>query len=1193
MTLEPHSTPKKGATDVEYLILGPLEVRIDGETLDLGPKKQRSLFALLLINHNRTVSTDRILDALWGDDAEGKENALWVYVSRLRAILSEATQADVLVTKDHGYAVEIDKNELDAALFDRLVANSQSLLNSDPAAAAENLGDALELWRGNALEEFAYEEWAQAEISRLGAVRSAALDARVDSLLATGAGGELISELEQSVVDRPFDETPVRQLMIALYRAGRQTEALRAFDRFRRSLAEQVGTEPSPELARLEEQVLFHDSRLGTAGATATGHQPNPYRGLAPFKEEDASVFFGRDRLVAELLGRVEDQSIVTLVGPSGSGKSSVVRSGVVPAIRKGSIHGSDQWQVATMIPGSHPFVELEAALLRSRLDTPDSLRAQLDGKPDEILRAVLRVAPTEESTVLIVIDQFEELFTSTDPEVTDRFLTAVVAASTDPRSRARFLVTLRADFYDRPLRHPAFGTAMGAGVVNVVPMAPEELEAAAAGPAEGVGVRLEPALEAALIGDVLGEPGALPLFQFALTDLFDRRVGDTLTLETYRGMGGIEGAVSRKAEHLYARLTADQQEAARQMFLRLVTITDGAANSRRRVEASELLSLDIDPDDLRVVLDEFGAERLLSFDRSQTSGSPTVEVAHEALLSQWDRLAHWISDAQEDVTRNSRLSALSAEWLDSDRDPALLLAGGRFDSYAEWAAGSTMVLAHAEVDFLDASRTAHQESQQAETERVAREIATTRKAKRNARGLAVVIAGVVIVGIATAWLVSRPAGPTVAWVHQADDLGVLVTMERNGFERAARNQDIEYVEVQITGDPLGTMVEVAEEGTDLIVVPLEGGFAADVIASDFPDTDFLVFDTHLWHEADNISMVEYSEYQGSYLMGVAAADASKTGRVGFIGGWQNDYFQDWAASFEDGAKSVSPDVDVLIAWVHEDGTAAWDDPEAAYEAATHLFDIGVDVVFTAAGFSGNGAHRATRDYAESTPAVVWSIGVDADEGYLASEGISPYVLTSMLKHIDDGIDEAIRQWLAGDLRKLTTFDLSNGGIGYSNVNDRFDDTRVSASEQLLIKGEVKPKLVTATPSTWRSVADVTIPVSSNGSACVASPERLRQSDIVEFTLINTVEDDAHFFVAGLVGTPSTADLLSVTEREGSAFAAIEEYADWWGLSWNVPGNHDYGLRWSSTGDHVQSVVVVCGLFTDNPTFSDVILIDP
>lgn len=807
------------------------------------------------------------------------------------------------------------------------------------------------------------DDFASFEIARLEELHKTCVENRIDADLKRGLSGELIGELERLVAERRLDERPVGQLMLAQYRAGRQADALRCFERFRRGIGEELGLDPSPELCRLEEQILLHDSRLqpltpertaGLAGAFAHGR--NPFRGLEAFREEDANVFFGRDHLVSDILKRIDKHPIVSLVGSSGCGKSSAVRSGVIPAVRKGAIPGSDSWLIAQMVPGSNPFAELEAALLRASFDAPNSLREQLDGSPDEILRAVLRVSPAEDSRIVIVIDQFEELFTLCDPDTSDRFLTALVEAASDSHGRVSIMITLRADLYDRPLSHPKFGTALGERVVNVVPMAPEELEQAASQPAQRAGVRLEPGLQAALIGDVLGEPGALPLFQFTLTDLFDRRVGDTLTLSTYREMGEVQGAISRKAEQLYEQLTPDQQAASRQVFLRLVTISDAETRSRRRVEASELLELPLDVTDLQAVLNAFDQQRLLTFDRNDVTGSPTVEVAHEALLEHWDRLAEWINDSADDVRQNVRLAAAANEWNASGLDPAYLLTGGRLDRFETWAGVSTLTLAVTEHEFFDASITVRDDAVAADGERAARETATTRRAKRNALGLVAIIAAVLVAGSYFAWTALRPEGPTVAWVYVGSNSGNIVALARAGLQQADRELGVITMEVPVLAKAEDRMRELAEQGVDLIITDRALGFAVDALAESYPNVTFVLDDANYTLNHQNVSYTWIDERDGNYLMGVAAATASTTGSIGFIGAVQDDYFNRWVSAFIAGAEATDPSVTVSVSWLSGEFTDdPFSNPDDAFDAAMYLYNQGVDVIFTAAGTSGTG----------------------------------------------------------------------------------------------------------------------------------------------------------------------------------------------------------------------------------------------
>ncbi|MGI9607512.1 MAG: BTAD domain-containing putative transcriptional regulator, partial [Acidimicrobiales bacterium] len=401
---------------MEFRILGSLEISNGDGPVDVGPRKQRLLLALLMIHANRVVTTDRIIEELWGDDSEGKEKALWVYISRLRSSLGEA---EILVTRDHGYSLLVDDDRLDARRFESAVAEGQALIKDDPSAASNKFTEGLDLWRGAALEEFAYEEFAQSEMRRLEELRLVALEERAEADLRRGQTREIIADLEALREAHPTRERLVSHLMLALYRAGRQRDALRAFESFRSHVAE-LGLDPSPELRLLEEQILLHDSRIqgrtrvdaANAPLLSAG-QANPFIGLRAFYEDDSDRFFGRARVIADVVRRLDDGTrLIGLVGPSGSGKSSIARAGLVPALRKGAIPGSDDWLIAEMVPGSHPFAELEAALLRSSLDTPDSLSEQLADREAGVLRAVLRVLPSENARLVLVIDQFEELFT-------------------------------------------------------------------------------------------------------------------------------------------------------------------------------------------------------------------------------------------------------------------------------------------------------------------------------------------------------------------------------------------------------------------------------------------------------------------------------------------------------------------------------------------------------------------------------------------------------------------------------------------------------------------------------------------------------------------------------------------------------------------------------------------------------------
>ena len=259
---------------------------------------------------------------------------------------------------------------------------------------------------------------------------------------------------------------------------------------------------------------------------------------------------------------------------------------------------------------------ELDAALLRVAVRPPAGLLGRLESGPRGLLEVADAIVP-EGTELLLIVDQFEEAFTLTEAE-DDRalFLESLRVATADPASRVRVIATLRADFYDRPLRYPRMGELMGSSTEVLGPLTPEELERAIVRPAEHAGLTVDRALVPQIAADVAEQPGALPLVQYALTELYDRRHDGRLTLEAYREIGGVGGALAASAEHLYATRQPAGRNAVRQLFLRLVTLGDGAADTRRRVSLSELSAIEVDASAMESALDTYGRHRLLTFDR-------------------------------------------------------------------------------------------------------------------------------------------------------------------------------------------------------------------------------------------------------------------------------------------------------------------------------------------------------------------------------------------------------------------------------------------------------------------------------------------------------------------------------------------------------------------------------------------------
>jgi WD40 repeat protein/DNA-binding SARP family transcriptional activator len=986
----------------------------------LGGPKQRAVLAHLLIRANEVVPAETLLDEIWGEEPpETARKIIQTYVSHLRKVVG----GDRLQGRAPGYRLRVDPSELDAARFDALVREGRKMLPSDPAAAVGSFEDALALWRGPALAGLVADQPSLlAQSARLDEARLEAQEGRVEALLASGADARAVGDLEILLAQHPLRESLWGQLMLALYRQGRQADALAAYQRAREILADELGIDPSPELSRLHERVLHQDPGLDALGeplrgyrllekidegatgvvfraiqpqiardvaikvfhehlasdpsfvrrfereaqavaalehphivpiydywrepgrayivsrylrtgslralvqrggklepdrvislveqiatalafahrqsiahgdvrlsnlfmdadenaylgdflvgvdsgrgpehdvrdligvarellpgamplqlaelaeradsgtdiptadelvaATRRSYDPaaaespvpgdgrNPYKGLRPFSEADAADFFGRKDLVRRLVSRLGEGQpgarFLAVVGPSGGGKSSVVRAGLVPAVRDGALGDEHDWYVAEMFPGPHPIEELEAALLRVAVGPLPQLRDGLEAGSRGLLEAVDRALPPG-AELLLVVDQFEEVFTlTTDETERELFLESLRVAAADPDSRVRVVITLRADFYDRPLIYPRFGELLAQRNEAVAPLTPDELETAIRGPAQGVGVLIEPGLVAEMVADAAHQPGALPLLQYALTELFERRNGDRLTLASYEEIGGVAGALSARAERIYASTDEEGRRAIKQVFLRLVTLGEGREDTRRRVARSELDALDVGQGPVDAVVGTFGRHRLLTFDREPVTREPTVEIAHEALLGAWKRLRRWIDDGREDLRQIRRLEEVAAEWRGSGRDPSFLLRGTRLGQVEEWADATEFAITKPDRAFLKAGIDKRDEEWAEEQARLAHDAEVDRRSIRRLRSL-------VAIGVAAALV--------------ATTLTVLAVGQRGRAENASRTaRDAETAQL---AQRLGAQALV-EEDLDLSLLLARQAVAID-----------------------------------------------------------------------------------------------------------------------------------------------------------------------------------------------------------------------------------------------------------------------------------------------------------------------------------------------------------------------------
>jgi DNA-binding SARP family transcriptional activator len=364
---------------MDFRILGPLEVLDEGRPLSLGGSKQRALLALLLLHANETLSTDRLIDGLWGERPPATAaKTVQVHISRLRKGLAGAEGGDpagLVATREHGYELRLDRECLDAHRFERLVAQGRTELAAGrPGRAASALEEALSLWRGPPLADVAYESFAQGEIARLEDLRVAALEELVEAKLALGRHAEVVGELERLVADYPYRERLRGQLMLALYRCDRQADALQAYQDARRTLVEQLGIEPGERLRELERAILRQDAGL----ALAVAEEP-----AAPESaiETSRSPFVGRERELAELVGGLDDAfagrgRLFLISGEPGIGKSRLAEELIAHARARGARVLVGRCWEAGGAPAYWPWVQSLRAYARE--SDPAPLRAQL-----------------------------------------------------------------------------------------------------------------------------------------------------------------------------------------------------------------------------------------------------------------------------------------------------------------------------------------------------------------------------------------------------------------------------------------------------------------------------------------------------------------------------------------------------------------------------------------------------------------------------------------------------------------------------------------------------------------------------------------------------------------------------------------------------------------------------------------------
>ncbi|MCL6540144.1 MAG: hypothetical protein K6T87_06080 [Roseiflexus sp.] len=452
-----------------------------------------------------------------------------------------------------------------------------------------------------------------------------------------------------------------------------------------------------------------------------------PYVGLDPFREEDAARFFGRRRLVGFLVARLTERRMLALVGPSGAGKSSVVRAGLIPALKQNAIPGSSTWRYVPIVtPGEQPLFHLARAW-RQLTGQPDDQAqseelAERFRDPQQVVAAFDGTEP-----VVLVVDQMEELFTLTDDESDRRaFVAAMVALVECPSPRHTVIMTLRSDFESFIALEPALQQWMEQARVQLLPLSASEMREAIERPAELVGLKFEPGVVEALLHDTLGEPAALPLLQFSLLKLWDARDRNRVTWQAYQQIGGGRQALARSADALYNSLIPEDQVTARRILLRMVRPGEGLAITSNRIRRDQLYRAGEARDRVDRVLERLVAARLVRLAPGDTPGGAQVEIAHEALVHNWPTLVGWLEDERAAIATRRRLEAKAAEWVRLGGGAAGLLDEVQLAEAERWlnsAEAAYLGFDEALLDLVIASRTVIDQARHAQEDQRRREL--------------------------------------------------------------------------------------------------------------------------------------------------------------------------------------------------------------------------------------------------------------------------------------------------------------------------------------------------------------------------------------------------------------------------------------------------------------------------------------
>ena len=717
-------------------VLGSFEFKQNGQLISFPTEKSRLLLAYLALHTGTTLTRAHVAEILWPDRPNAAaRHSLRTELNRLKQLIVDTEDDNPLLraTRTHIEFVlsapdappGSSRVTVDAHLFLQhvdIARNHQHESVASCKACRDRLQQAVGYYRGDFLADVVDSDseeltrWRQETRRRFENDMLWAFDALVEGSVKTNQP-QLAIELAQRQIElAPWHERAHRNLMHALTLAGRRTAALRQFETLTRILDNELAAEPSAETVTLFRQISADTLPVSTP------QFENPYQGLQAFGSTAAPRFFGRENVTSRLYEAVQTQRFLALIGPSGSGKSSVVQAGLIPQLNEG-------WEVVTFRPGADPFRNMEEATAFLKSDVAptwqwtDFLSTGEDER-EHVLRQVemtcrQRNLNTETPhRCLFVVDQFEEIFTQCEnPDVRLRFFELLLAL-TQQQSHSlsiSVLIALRADFMAQALAAGPLTNAFQDATIILGAMNRNELRRAIERPALRQGVTFEPGLVDRLLDDVGSEPGNLPLLQFALTLLWQEQQDGWLTHQAYDDLERVVGALTHYAGGIYARLEPEAQHQAQRIFLQLIQPGQGTADTRRtatRVEIGEA--------DWRLV--QHLADRRLVVTNRNANGDETVEIVHEALINEWDLLQRWMETDREFRLWQQRIRLSLSQWQRSAEDPGTLLRGGPLAEAERWMQARGDELSRPLCAFIQASTEHRQRSLATQEEQRRRE---------------------------------------------------------------------------------------------------------------------------------------------------------------------------------------------------------------------------------------------------------------------------------------------------------------------------------------------------------------------------------------------------------------------------------------------------------------------------------------